>query len=117
MSKMSLLKPKNKRKKPNYQSQRQQRTFSRFPQQQPRQVTNSNNLFTYQGSFEQPYGQEYSHEGIIDESKDPCVFNLLRIKSPNCTQINNQHLPPIEGISHDMLFVNNYEGVAMIDDE
>lgn len=40
---------------------------------------------------------------------------MLRSRPPNCTVTNSQHIPEIEEIAPDIIFLNNFEGKIQID--
>lgn len=54
---------------------------------------------------------------IIDLSTDTCINNLLKSRTPNCTVVNNQHIPTIEEITPGILFLNRFNGDITIGNE
>lgn len=54
---------------------------------------------------------------IIDLRNETCITNLLKSRPPNCTKINNQHIPNVEEISPGILFLNEFKGNINFENE
>lgn len=58
-----------------------------------------------------------SNDNIIDLSNTSCIPKLLRSQKADCTSINNQHIPSVEQLSPGLIFLNQYKGPVLIDNE
>lgn len=56
-------------------------------------------------------------DNIIDLSNTSCIPKLLRSQNADCTSINNQHIPSVELLSPGLIFLNQYKGPVIIDNE
>lgn len=54
---------------------------------------------------------------IIDISNSTCIPKLLKSQISTCPLVNNQHIPSMEEISPDVLFLNQFNGPVRVDNE
>lgn len=58
-----------------------------------------------------------NNKQIIDLSESSCIPQLLTSKPPNCTEIDNRHIPATEEIFPGTLLLNQFNGTILIDGE
>lgn len=56
-----------------------------------------------------------THDKYLDISNSTCIPRLLSSLPASCTTTNNDHVPEIEEIEEDILFLNQYMGSITID--
>lgn len=54
---------------------------------------------------------------LLDLSNDTCLHALLNLKKPECTVINNQHVPEFEEILPGTLMLNGFNGFVTLDEK
>lgn len=54
---------------------------------------------------------------IINLSETGCIPYLLTSRPPNCTEIDNSHIPAVEEISPGTLLLNKFNGTILVDGE
>ncbi|XP_075157849.1 uncharacterized protein LOC142231114 [Haematobia irritans] len=77
-----------------------------------------NQLFGIKNQCKKYYDLTICKEDNLIELKDDyCVAKLFRNRVGNCTQVNNEHVPAIEEVGSDIIFLNKYEGTITANEE
>jgi len=58
-----------------------------------------------------------NRDKLIDLSNDTCLHALLNLQKPECTIINNQHIPNFEEILPGTIMLNGFDGFVTLDEK